>query len=458
MYPLELSRPQSSWMTRETRIRYSGVVFTEYRTVGFPSESLPLVEALTVFDRCFARNDLYGVGLLDSGNNGLQPPGFFIFELNGRGVASGGSFPSPKSESLVYGDRETCGTGQSRLSVDITFEDSPEDIRWILSDSADMEVLSSTETAVVGATTYTEEFAGNRLYVDRCLSGGAYTFSISDFAGGNSVSYRLLLNGSVLKAGNVPVEKESTIVNVEGAASPTFLAPSSRDATPTVNPTFNPTEGDSLPPDDRPSTRPSQPPSFVPTFFPVNPVPSTTAPITPGPTLIPTPSPTLAPIQVITPEPTASSVTTPRPTLTPTLAAITFSPTPNPTPASPTPNPTPSPAMTPSPIVVTQPNASNGCANLGGACNVDFDCCSAHCTTNVCASSIPVLTPTFPPVPTFSAAPLPYFRPGAGGTGAGRATMPQKRMMRMELPSNRRKLVAGKQEGTEEKVYHRGIN
>jgi hypothetical protein len=122
--------------------------------------------------------------------------GTFTVDVNGPNLGSGGALVLSFGEdsNVFTGDDLTINlfpvcfdnTSNLTLTLDITFDDWPEEIYWILEDGTGAVIAESAPSAY-GA------YAGltGGISQDFCLSDGSYTFTIYDGFGDGSGPYQL---------------------------------------------------------------------------------------------------------------------------------------------------------------------------------------------------------------------------------------------------------------------------
>lgn len=130
--------------------------------------------------------------------------GTFTVSINGPEVGAGGAivFDFQADNNIAFtGDPLTvnvfpvcfANTPNLTLTLDITFDGWPEEIYWVIEDSA-ANVVAESAAGVYGA------YAGltGGISQDFCLPDGSYTFTIYDLYGDGAGAYSLTFNNGVV--------------------------------------------------------------------------------------------------------------------------------------------------------------------------------------------------------------------------------------------------------------------
>jgi len=159
---------------------------------------------------CLERNKLHEV-YVDSTSTDNKPDGQVTSEINGHVMFSDQLINDRFQSTLIYADREKCGTGWTKVRLVLKFGDNPETITWDLKENGD-GLFSSSATYEASRNEYTDIFYRNTLVADKCVSGGNYEFQIrsSTSRGLGSGYYKIYTDGKEIASGSGNFGRSST--------------------------------------------------------------------------------------------------------------------------------------------------------------------------------------------------------------------------------------------------------
>lgn len=224
----------------------------EYNLKEFDMNGHDYANKLARFKNCFDPRSLYLFSVRDTGNNGIQAPGFFKLTANGRDLFTKSTFTGEAFNAFFSLDATECATDQERFGLELTFDAFAPETSWKLtSDTTGQVVCDFTTTLPFNETTYgyDDEFTGTTLYVDCCVPAETmYTFTLSDSEGDGfpEGGYRLFVGGTEVASSNGDFETTKT-ESVAVGKSQFTVAPVTPTAAP-VSPTTAPVAPTPAPP------------------------------------------------------------------------------------------------------------------------------------------------------------------------------------------------------------------
>jgi Hint module len=165
------------------------------------SEKINFANKQVLGYKCVDRFSTYQVTLTDSGNDGIQAPGYFAFTADGKDLVRG----NVPARSYLFSIDAQCPAKESRLRLELAFGDFPGDLEWKIFDVNDKSVIDHTATTGKGFSQYNPNFAGLTLIFEKCLAAGPYRFRIENTYGETDMApgyYKLILNSQQIKFSN----------------------------------------------------------------------------------------------------------------------------------------------------------------------------------------------------------------------------------------------------------------
>jgi hypothetical protein len=179
------------------------------------SEKINFANKQVLGFKCVDRFSLYQISLTDSGNDGIQAPGYFAFTADGKDLVRG----NVPSKSYLFSLDAQCAAKEARFRLELAFGDFPGDFEWKILDVNDKSIIDHTATTSKGASQYIPNFAGLTLVFEKCLAAGPYKFRILNTFGDTDMSpgyYKIFLDSQQITFSNaLKSNPEDTTFNVK---------------------------------------------------------------------------------------------------------------------------------------------------------------------------------------------------------------------------------------------------
>lgn len=104
----------------------------EYNLKEFDMNGHDYANKLARFKNCFDPRSLYLFSVRDTGNNGIQAPGFFKLTANGRDLFTKSTFTGEAFNAFFSLDATECATDQERFGLELTFDAFAPETSWKL--------------------------------------------------------------------------------------------------------------------------------------------------------------------------------------------------------------------------------------------------------------------------------------------------------------------------------------
>ena len=143
---------------------------------------------------CLAPQTMYSFSIHDAAANGFDSPGYASLTIRGKEIERLTTLDAEWTATFVV--TEACNAGQSLLIFDLALDGGEDEISWEIRTTTGVVVLDRAVTA-----SYLQQ-AYRRIYFEKCLTPGAYDFTVYDSGGdGMYGTYQLKLAGEVIRVG-----------------------------------------------------------------------------------------------------------------------------------------------------------------------------------------------------------------------------------------------------------------